>query len=180
MSGEKSVILDAKKGEARFGEDHQRMVLVASKAFVKMMEVLNAFGTAGFTMFYMIGHEKGYYDILKETEALRQQGFSFTKRLMLQKIVQQLRFTGWGAIRIQKYDEKQGVLTIVVENNPLVVGLGKDSRDYLSRARALCHYFRGYWVSVSSEVFKRRMNCVENKCMGMGDAYCEFEITVSK
>jgi len=175
MSGKNSVTLDAEKGEAmaRLGEDYRRMVLIACEAFVKMMETLNAFGSAAFTMLYMMGQEKGRYDVLKELEALRQQGISFTKRQVLENLVHQLRVTGWGVPKVQKYDEKRVTLTIVVENNPLVVALGAGGKS----DRPVCHYFRGYWVGVVSEVLERKVSCAEAKCMGMGDAYCEFKVT---
>ena len=174
ISRKNSVTLDAEKGEAmaRFGDNHQRMVLIASEAFVKMMKALNAFGTAAFTMLYMMGQEKGRHDILKELEALRQQGISFTKRQVLENIVHQVRVTGWGAPKVQKYDEKRGVLTILVENNPLVVASGTGGKS----DRPVCHYFRGYWIGVVSEVLERKVNCAERKCMSMGDAYCEFKV----
>jgi len=173
MSGKNSIILDAEKGEAvaRLGEDHRRMVLIASGAFVKMAETLNSFGSAAFTMLYMMGQEKGRYDVLKEMEALRKQGLSFTRRQVLENIIHQLRVTGWGAPKIQKHDEKRGALTILVENNPLVVASGG------KLDRPVCHYFRGYWVGVVSEVWERKVSCAETKCIGMGDAHCEFKIT---
>ena len=176
MYKKSSVILDAEKGEAsaRFGESHRRMVLIASEAFVKMAETLNAFGSAAFTMLYMMGQEKGRYDVLKEFEALREQRISFTKRQVLENIIDQLKVTGWGAPRIQKYDEKQGVLIIVVGNNPLIATLnGKSDRP-------VCHYFRGYWVGVVWEIWERRVNCTETKCIGVGDDYCEFKITATR
>lgn len=178
MAGKNGVILDVEKGEAvaRFGEDHRRMVLIASEAFVKMTETLNAFGSAAFTMLYMMGQEKGRYDVLKEMEVLREQGISFTKRQVLENIIHQLRVTGWGAAKIQKYDEKRGVLMIVVENNPLVVALGAGGKS----DRPVCHYFRGYWVGVVSEVLERKVSCAETKCMGMGDAHCEFQIKAAQ
>ena len=175
MHRKNRIELDVERGEAtvRFGEEHRRMVLVASEAFAKMMETLNAFGTAAFTMLYMMGQEKGRYDVLKEMEALRKQGISFTKRQVLDNVVNQVSVTGWGVPRIQKYDEKRGALTVLVENNPLVISLGTDGKS----DRPLCHYFRGYWVGVVSEVLERRVSCAESKCMGMGDVYCEFKIT---
>lgn len=178
VSGKNGVVLDAEKGEAvaRFGEVHRRMVLVASEAFVKMMDSFHVFGSAAFTMLYMMGQEKGRYDILKEIEALRQQGFSFTKRQVLDKIVHQLRVTGWGAARILNYDEKRGALTVLVENNPLVGVLSGGGRS----DRPVCHYFRGYWVGVVSEVLERKVSCTETKCMGMGDACCEFKVTAAE
>jgi len=175
VPSQNSIVLDAEKGEAvaRFGEAHRRMVLIASEAFVKMTETLNAFGSAAFTMLYMMGQEKGRYDVLKEMEVLREQGISFTKRQVLENIIHQLRVTGWGAAKIQKYDEKRGSLTILVDNNPLVVVLGANVKS----DRPVCHYFRGYWVGVVSEVLERRVSCAETKCMGMGDVNCEFKIT---
>ena len=175
MSGKNSVSLGNEKGEAvaRFGDNHRRMVLITCEAFVKMTETLNAFGSAAFTMLYMMGQEKGRFDVLKEVEALRKQGISFTKRQVLENIVHQVRVTGWGAPRIQKYDEKQGALNIVVENNPLIVVLGTGGKS----DRPVCHYFRGYWVGVVWEVLERKVSCTESKCMGMGDAFCEFKVT---
>ena len=175
MAGKNSVTSDAEKGEAmaRFGEDYRRMVLIACEAFVKMMETLNAFGSASFTILYMMGQEKGRYDVLKEMEALRQQGISFTKRQVLENIVHQVRVTGWGVTRVQRYDEKWGALMIVVENNPLVVALGTGGKS----DRPVCHYFRGYWVGVISEVLERKVSCAETKCIGMGDTFCEFKVT---
>lgn len=175
MSGKNCVKLDAEKGEAmaRFGEDYRRMVLIASEAFVKMMESLNAFGSAGFTMFYMMGQEKGRYDVLKEIEVLRQQEISFTKRQLLENIVHQVRVTGWGAPRVQEYDEKRGIMTIQVENNPLVVALATSGKS----DKPVCYYFKGYWVGVFSEVWERKVSCAESMCVGMGDPYCEFKIT---
>ncbi|MCJ7632796.1 hypothetical protein MUP77_10460 [Candidatus Bathyarchaeota archaeon] len=175
MSGKNGVTLDAEKGEAvaHFGEAYRRIVLIASEAFVKMMETLNAFGSAAFTMLYMMGQEKGRHDVLKEIEALRQQGISFTKHQVLENIVHQLKVTGWGAPRIQSYDEKRGLVTILVDNNPIVATSGEGAKS----DRPVCHYFRGYWVGVVSEFLERRVSCAETKCIGMGDVNCEFKIT---
>lgn len=175
MSRKNSVALDTEKGEAIvcFGERHRRMLLIASEAFVKMTETLNAFGSAAFTMLYMMGQEKGHFDILKEMEELQQEGISSTKRQLLENIIHQVKVTGWGVPRIQKFNEKQGTLTIAVENNPLVDALETNGKS----DRPLCHYFRGYWVGVVSEVLERKVSCTESKCIGMGDAYCEFKIT---
>lgn len=174
MSQTNGVVLDAEKGEARarFGEAHRRVVLIASEAFVKMTETLNAFGSAAFTMLYMMGQEKGRFDILKEMEELQQEGISSTKRQLLENIIHQVKVTGWGVPRIQKFNEKQGNLTIAVENNPLVGALETNGKS----DRPLCHYFRGYWVGVVSEVLERKVSCTESKCVGLGDAYCEFKV----
>lgn len=78
MNRKNHVVLDGETGEAtvRFGEDHRRILLMASEVFAKMMETLNAFGTVAFTTLYMMGLEKGRYDVMKEIEELRQPGIS--------------------------------------------------------------------------------------------------------
>jgi predicted hydrocarbon binding protein len=174
MSHKTHMELDAEKGEAMacFGNDNPRIVIMASEAFVKMMETLNAFGTAAFTMLYMMGQEKGRYEAKKIMEALRSEGTSFTKRQAIGNIVHRLRVTGWGSIRVQRYDDRLGYVTIIVENNPLVLALEINGKS----DRPLCHYFRGYWVGVVSEVFERKVNCEEVECMGMGDTFCKFEV----
>ena len=179
MSRRNSIVLDVEKGEAvaSFGEERRRMVLMTTEGFVTMMETLNAFGSAGLTMFYAMGLEKGRYDVLKELEALRRQGNPISKSQFLENILHHLRVTGWGAPAIKKHDEKKGELTILLRNNPLVVSSGTDREDRKPENH-LCHYFRGYWVGIASEVLERRVSCTETKCMGKGDAYCEFKIVV--
>lgn len=178
LSGRNSVELDVRRGEAMapLGGNHQRMVLIASEAFVKMTEILNVFGSAAFTMLYMMGQEKGHYDVLKAIEVLRHKKASLTKRQVLENVVQQLRVTGWGAPKVQKYDERRGVIKILVENNPLVVASGTNGTP----SRPTCHYFRGYWVGVLSEILERKASCAETKCMSMGGTYCEFNITTAQ
>jgi len=175
MSEKNNVTLDVEKGEAmaRFGDDYRRMVLMTCEAFVKMMETLSAFGSAAFTILYMMGQEKGRCNVLKELEAMRQNEISFTNRQVLDNIVHQLRVTGWGAPKIQNYDEKLVTLTILVKNNPLVVAFGTDEKS----DRPVCHYLRGYWVGVVSKIFERKVSCSESKCICMGDVFCEFKIT---
>ena len=177
MTIKHSIILDAEKGEVKtlFGDDYRRMVLIASDAFVKMINVLNTFGSAGSTMFYMMGREKGHYDTFKEIEVMRQRGISITKRLVLENIVYHVNVMGWGATKIQEYDEKRGTVTIHVENNPLVSTLGTK----IQSDRPICHYFRGYWVGVISEIMEKIVSCAETKCRSMRDQHCEFKITAT-
>jgi len=155
------------------------MVLMATEAFVTMMETLNAFGSAGLTMFYAMGMEKGRYDVLRELEALRQHGNPVTKNRFLENIVHHLRVTGWGASAIKRCNVKKGELTVVLSNNPLVVPPRTKKEDRKLES-PLCHYFRGYWVGVASEVLESMVSCTETKCMGKGDPYCEFKIAANR
>ena len=85
------LVLNGSKGEAKLGsgDNYQRMLIMASNAFIKMMEALNVFGSAGTTMFYMMGQEKGRYDVLEIIKNLRSRRISFTNRWILEKIIQQ-------------------------------------------------------------------------------------------
>lgn len=178
MYDREGITLDIEKGEAtaRFGEDCRRVLLVTSEAFVKMTEAFKAFGTVALTLLYMMGVEKGRYDVFRETEDLRGQGVPFTKPRLLEKISQQVRATGWGVPRVQTYDEERTEITIRVDNNPIAVALRKNGKS----DRPLCHYSRGYWVGVVSEVLEAKVSCSESKCMSMGDDYCEFKITPAR
>jgi len=176
MPTKDSIRLDDVKGEAfaRFGEDYQRIILIASEAFVKMMKGFDYLGTAGGTILYMMGQEKGVYDVRKETETLRKNGVYATKRQLLESVARQVRVAGWGATSVKEYNEKEETVRITVENNPLV--LNTDTK----LGSPVCHYFRGYWAGVVSETWERRVNCAEIKCMGMGDKFCEFKVTEAK
>ena len=105
-------------------------------------------------------------------------GVWFTISLVMVYVLDAPRFyilTGWGAARIQRFDEQQGVVTILVENGPLTSVLKPGEKP----GTAICHYSRGYWVGVLSEILEERVNCSEVRCVGMGDERCEFQITAA-
>ena len=172
-----TVTLDDRSGEAKahMGADTKRMLLIASDAFIKMMETLDVFGSAGSTIIYMMGQGKGRYDVLNEIERLRLRGSSFTKRQALDNVLTQNRMTGWGASRILNYDKKRETLTILLENNPLAATL--NTKDI---AGVVCNFHRGYWIGVVSEILEKQVNCTETRCISKGDSYCEFQISPSQ
>jgi predicted hydrocarbon binding protein len=172
MEKECRVKLDLDEGEATgfFMGLPERVIIMTPENLVSMMKTLTAtFRTAGFTMFYMMGEEKGRNDVKKAIDALREQGIVFTKRQILEAIIQQSRIDGWGAGHLQKHDEGKGAVTIRVENNPLAMAWGKTEKP-------ICYLLRGYWAGAVSEALEQETRCTETKCTSKGDPYCEFVI----
>ncbi|MFQ6081704.1 MAG: V4R domain-containing protein [Candidatus Bathyarchaeia archaeon] len=172
MGKEHKVKLDLDEGEATgfFMGLPERVIIMTPENFVSMTKTLTTtFRTAGFMMFYMMGEEKGRDDVKKAIDALREQGIVFTKRQILEAIIQQSRINGWGAANLHKYNERKGTVTIRVENNPLAMAWGKAEKP-------ICYLLGGYWAGALSEALEREVRCTETKCMSKGDPYCEFVI----
>ena len=71
MSKKDKVTLDLEKGEitAFLGGLEKRVIIMTPKSFVDAMKVLHqAFKTAAFTMFHMMGKEKGWYEAKREVQ----------------------------------------------------------------------------------------------------------------
>ncbi len=172
MEKEYKIRLDLDEGETTgvFMGLPERVIIVTPENFVSMTKTLiTTFRTAGFTMFYMMGEEKGRNDVKKAIDALREQGIVFSKRQILEAIIQQSRIDGWGAGNLKKYDEGKGAVIITVENNPFATAWGKSEKP-------TCYLLSGYWAGAVSEALEQDARCKETKCMSKGDLYCEFVI----
>jgi len=42
--------------------------------------------------------------------------------------------------------------------------------------RPFSHYVRGILAGYASEIFKQELFAMENRCLTLGDPYCEFEV----
>lgn len=167
---EERIELGSEQGEAvaNFLGLQRRVVIMTPEALVGMMKALKTtFGTAGLTMLYMMGKEKGSLDAALAAEALKGEDIPPTKRLLLETIIHQSRVQGWGLAQVGEYDEEKAAVTVRVENNPLAIAWGKSDVP-------VCHFLRGYWAGALSEALEKDAQCTETRCMSKGDPYCEF------
>ncbi len=162
---------DRKMGEVRveFTGVRLRVISMTPKAFIEMMRVLTTtFGTAGLTMFFHMGREKGIHDSSEVIEALRREG-AYTKRRLLEAVMDRSRVLGWGASRLVKYDEGRGTVTIRIENNPI-------AKYCNAPGEPICYFLRGYWTGVVSEALEQELACEEARCTDRKNLCCEFII----
>lgn len=178
-----SIILDLAKGEVTtsFGDAHQRIVLITSNAFIRMMETLQLFGSAGFTIFHMMGREKGRYDVQEKILEYSQQNVTFTRSQLIDDVTHKLRGTGWGVHVVNEQNYSHKTATILVKNNPFFSSLDQKRVNDKRRSNIpMCHYFRGYWAGVFTDIWESEIECTETKCVAMGDSFCELKITSSQ
>jgi predicted hydrocarbon binding protein len=74
---------------------------------------------------------------------------------------------GWGKIRADvNFAEKKASVTIV---NSAVA-------RQVNAKEPVCHFVRGFIAGVCDVMFHGSTECVEKKCIAIGDAYCEFQV----
>ena len=72
----------------------------------------------------------------------------------------------WGKISFQGVDFENGSGSVLI------------TQSFEAKARKTeqpsCHFFRGFLAGFLSELFKKAITVVEEKCAAKGDKYCEF------
>lgn len=85
-------------------------------------------------------------------------------------------FVGMGKIEVNVLQLLKAVsvkrFTVKIRNNFPALAIGKTGY-------AECHLTRGYLVGAVEVMTGKRWACEETKCLGKGDPYCEFELTLA-
>jgi len=94
---------------------------------------------------------------------------SFSKRTIGLELLKQVPMRGYGVPELFYFDEKKGIFKLRVKNcyNAIV---------YRHSEKPVCSLMSGVFTGGGEIIFNRRMECIETKCMAMGDPYCEFEV----
>jgi len=89
-----------------------------------------------------------------------------TKQDILVHLSKLKREEKWGEISFMGVDFKRGSGKIRID----------DSFEAIARKsnQLGCYFFKGFLTGFLSELFKRSILVVEEKCLSKGDSYCEF------
>jgi len=76
---------------------------------------------------------------------------------------------GLGIVKLTHFNDKKGICFFRVT----------DSMDVIESERGekpVCSVMSGILAAVGELVFNKEMECIETKCVAMGDPYCEFKV----
>jgi len=78
--------------------------------------------------------------------------------------------TGWGQIDFVTVDYEKHRGIVRVKNNPVAMFLSHKVN------KPICYHMAALGAGVASRSFEEEVDCVEVKCMALGNPYCEFII----
>lgn len=77
---------------------------------------------------------------------------------------------GWGELEIIKNDMKNSFAIFHIKNSSVAMDYGKSNKP-------ICHTNRGFLASGASRIYKIDVDCIETKCISVGNMFCEFIAT---
>lgn len=90
-----------------------------------------------------------------------------SKRRLMFELFRDANMLGYGIIELQEFNEDSAEIKIKIKNCYNSVG-------YINTKKPICYYTTGLISGASEVIFERGMDCIETKCKGKGDDYCEF------
>ncbi len=81
-----------------------------------------------------------------------------------------LSSSGWGEISMVDVCPKKAHAIVGVRNSPIASRLKKKAKNPAD------HILRGYFAGLFTKAFGKDVDCVELKCIALGDSSCEFII----
>jgi len=94
----------------------------------------------------------------------------FSKRFFADELAKtQIAPRGFGVGWVEGWDEKRPFVVMRVKNCFNAMG-------YKNSRKPVCYAMSGIFAGAGTMVFGRDMECIETKCIAMGDEFCEFEV----
>jgi len=94
----------------------------------------------------------------------------FSKRFFAEELAKtQIAPRGFGVGWVESLDEKKPFVIMRVKNCFNAMG-------YKNSRKPVCYAMSGIFAGAGTIVFGREMECIETKCIAMGDEFCEFEV----
>ena len=93
------------------------------------------------------------------------------KEEMLSHLSEQKREENWGEMSFQDVNFERGSGKVLIDDS--------FETRVLRTNQSSCHFFRGFLAGFLSELFKKPLTVVEDKCVAKGDERCEFRFASS-
>jgi len=89
-----------------------------------------------------------------------------SQQKMADEMAKKLTSMGHGKVEICDIDLSKNYYGAKVYNSCYAMGYEKSDKP-------VCHFLRGLFAAGGSVVSKKELQCIETKCLAMGDEYCE-------
>ncbi|RLI17606.1 hypothetical protein DRO49_03440 [Candidatus Bathyarchaeota archaeon] len=146
-------------------EGEEPILRMTIGAFTQMLESLyRIFGSAGLSMIYVMGKERGIYEARRGfTELEGETSIMDVLKLALKRAER----LGWGEMEIAELDTINGIVDIRIKKTPFSCRAPDASH---------CYFYRGYLSGIVSEILGEEMSCTLDKCLLKGDKECVIRI----
>ena len=154
------------EGEMRVSVEGEEPILrMTIGAFTQMLESLyRIFGSAGLSMIYVMGKERGIYEARRGLTELEGETSIMDVLKLALKRAERL---GWGEMEIAELDTINGIVDIRIKKTPFPCRAPDASH---------CYFYRGYLSGIVSEILGEEMSCTLDKCLLKGDKECVIRI----
>jgi len=146
-------------------EGEEQIIKMTIGAFNQMLESLyRIFGSAGLSMVYVMGRERGIYEArmgLSELEG------ETTIGDILSLALKRAGALGWGEMEVTDLDTINGIVNVKIRRTPF---------PCRTPDNAHCYFYRGYLSGIVSEILGEEMSCTLDRCILQGDGDCVIRI----
>ena len=146
--------------------------ILLKPSFFNLMfdSLLKSYGSAGISMIFAMGRERGIGEVREYRKEFSQFSMSLSKRELLNRVFLRLNQMGWGKYDIGDYNPDSNIFTIDMKFNPLVVKCGSNSNGS-------CAFIQGLLSGVVSEVFEKEVSMASPRCEKSPSGSCSLHFT---
>lgn len=142
-------------------EGEEPILKMTTGAFTQMLESLyRIFGSAGLSMIYVMGRERGIYEARMDLSELEGET---SIREILRIALRRAGKLGWGEMAVTELDTINGIVNIEIKRTPFICR---------TPDAAPCYFYRGYLSGIISEILGEEMSCTLGGCLLQGDTNC--------
>lgn len=164
----KEIEFDRKKGEMRFFR--MRHIIINEKFLSELLKEFESYeGLIAKAKIYRACKKaaKEYYDELLSKSAISDiiGKFHWGRNELVRQIQPLWSDYGFGVIENITFEKE--IVKFRVRNNLF-------ARTHQPSPVPVCYFTQGFFAGMISEIYEKDYDCVETKCIAIGDAYCEF------
>lgn len=150
------------------------MLLLMTDSFQEIISYLpKAYGSAGLSMIYSMGHENGSYEVKRLRKDLQLLNIALPKNELLEKAFERASSMGWGKISLEKNNEVMGKVNVFVRSNPF-------SGKCEDHGTSGCVFLRGFIAGIVAEASEIETQYENPECLDVDFDCCLLRVKEAK
>ena len=114
--------------------------------------------------FYLGGFRGGFLSTKRYKEI-----HNFSDKEIIEFMMKMGAEIGWGKFSLMRYEPKENILEVSVENSPFAIFYGRSDKG-------VCHLIRGVISGMATALFGKDCQAEEISCIAKGDNRCVFVV----